>query len=56
MKTKHPFLKLWGIPLLLGVLSLAGLLSALIGDGAADQLSWLCLGIPVLTGLYYAGK
>jgi hypothetical protein len=34
-------------PLLLFVLSLFGLLSALIGDGVYDLLSWLSLGVPL---------
>ena len=40
---------LWMIfrwPLLLGVLSLFGLISALVGDGVWDALSWLALAAP----------
>jgi hypothetical protein len=48
---------LWMIfrwPLLLAVLSLFGLLSALIGDGVYDWLSWLSLGVPLgLLGLVW---
>lgn len=48
---------LWMIfrwPLLLAVLSLFGLLSALIGDELYDLLSWLSLGVPVvLLGLVW---
>ncbi|ARU88896.1 hypothetical protein [Pseudomonas sp. M30-35] len=42
---------LWMIfrwPLLLGVLSLFGLVSALVGDQVYDLLSWLSLGLPLL--------
>jgi uncharacterized membrane protein YczE len=42
-------LSLWQIfriPLLLGALSAIGLVSALVGDGPWDVLSWLMLGIP----------
>ena len=42
---------LWMIfrwPLLLAVLSFLGLLSALIGDGFYDLLSWLSLAVPLL--------
>ena len=42
---------LWMIfrwPLVLGVLSLFGLLSALVGDEVYDLLSWLSLGIPLM--------
>lgn len=42
---------LWMIfrwPLVLALLSLFGLLSALIGDEVYDLLSWLTLGVPLL--------
>lgn len=35
-------------PLLLGLLSVFGLVSALIGDEVYDLLSWLSLGLPLL--------
>jgi hypothetical protein len=42
-----PLKKVYGMPLLLAVVSLIGLLSALVGDGIWDALSWFCLGTPV---------
>lgn len=48
-----PFLKLWGMPILLGLLTTIGLLSALLGDGIWDLLSACALGIPALVGLWY---
>ncbi|MDG9925901.1 MULTISPECIES: hypothetical protein [unclassified Pseudomonas] len=42
---------LWMIfrwPLLLAVLSLFGLISALVGDEVYDLLSWLSLAVPLL--------
>ncbi len=42
---------LWMIfrwPLLLALLGLFGLLSALLGDGLYDLLSWLALGTPLV--------
>lgn len=42
---------LWMIfrwPLLLAVLSLFGLISALVGDDLYNLLSWVSLGIPLL--------
>lgn len=42
---------LWMIfrwPLLLAVLSLFGLISALVGDEVYDLMSWLSLGIPLV--------
>lgn len=35
-------------PLALAVLSLVGLVSALVGDGPWDALSWFALGIPLV--------
>lgn len=48
MKPKHAFWKLWGWPIVLGLLTTVGLISALFSDGGAgDMLAWLTLGIPV---------
>lgn len=41
------FLRVWGWPLLLAVLSASGLASALVSDGWGDAWSWLALGFPV---------
>ncbi len=38
----------WGWPLVMALLSVVGLLAALLGDGAWDWLSWVTLGIPTL--------
>jgi hypothetical protein len=45
---------IFGAPLLLALLSAGGLLSALIGDGLWDVLSWFGLGIPVAVILWFA--
>lgn len=45
---------LWQIfraPLLLALLSMAGLLAALLADGPGDVASWLCLGCIAFTGI-----
>ncbi|QHV95129.1 hypothetical protein [Spirosoma endbachense] len=42
------FWHIWTIPLLLGIISLGGLISALVGDTIWDVLSWLTLSIPLL--------
>lgn len=42
---------LWVIfrwPLFLGLISIVGLVAALVGDGLWDVLSWITLGIPAL--------
>ena len=38
----------WPLPVLLAVLSCAGLLAALTGDGWRDALSWAGLAAPVI--------
>jgi hypothetical protein len=35
-------------PLLLGLASVVGLVSALVGDGFYDVVSWSCLGLTLL--------
>ena len=43
-------IRLWSWPLLLALLTMAGLVMALVGDGWWDVLSTLALGVPVLVG------
>lgn len=38
--------QIWGMPVLLGAISLVGLLSALLGDGVWDVVSWVALSLP----------
>ncbi|HWW65289.1 MAG TPA: hypothetical protein VNZ43_11055 [Sphingomonadaceae bacterium] len=38
---------IFAVPILIALLSLIGLVSALIGDGAADVASWIALAVPV---------
>ncbi len=45
-----------GVPLALAVLSAIGLISALLGDGAWDMLSWLALGFPVAVTTRYLAR
>jgi hypothetical protein len=47
---------MWGAPIVLGVLTAVGLLSALLGDGAWDYVSAVTLGIPVLAAGWYSFK
>jgi len=48
--------RIFGVPALLGGLSAVGLLSALLGDGIWDMLSWLTLGIPLLVTVRYIAR
>ena len=40
-------------PIMVGALSIVGLLAALIGDGWWDAVSWLSLALPVLLYLFF---
>ena len=48
MKTPSPLLKLWAMPVILALFSTGGLISALLGDGFCDALSWLALSVPIM--------
>ena len=45
---------LWAWPIVLGLLTTVGLISALLGDGPWDLLSWVTLGVPVAIGLWFS--
>lgn len=44
-KTARGFMFVWGAPILLGVLSVFGLLAALLGTGGWHWASWTALAI-----------
>ncbi|WP_170164426.1 hypothetical protein [Sinomicrobium pectinilyticum] len=52
------FFKLWGIPIVLGIISLYALISALIGGVVADTIANILLFIPVFITIknYYKSK
>lgn len=45
--------QIFAVPIVLGGLSTIGLVSALVGDGVWDGLSWVTLGIPILLCAYF---
>jgi hypothetical protein len=45
--------QIFAIPAAVGVVSAAGLVSALVGDGWWDVLSWLTLGLAVALAAWY---
>ena len=53
---KNTFWKVWLAPVILGLLSGIGLISALTGDDIWDFVSWLTLGIPVAITIWYLQK
>lgn len=40
--------RVWPVPIVLAVLSALGLVAALLGDGFADVVSWIALGVPLV--------
>lgn len=48
MKKSQGLRRIFAIPLLLALLSAAGLVVALTGDGWRDGAAWVTLGMPVL--------
>jgi len=42
----------FALPLLIGLLSASGLLSALLGDGGWDAMAWIGLGVPTVLGCW----
>ena len=45
--------QIWGLPLLLAILTGIGLVAALLGDGVWDLVSAVTLGAPVAVGAWY---
>jgi hypothetical protein len=53
---KNKFLKLWGMPILLSVITIAGLIAAILGTGIWQGLSWLLLSYPIYIMWFYGKK
>lgn len=47
---------IWGMPIVLALLSAMGLLSALFGDGIWDVFSWLSLSAPVVVIVWHIAR
>ena len=50
------FRQIFGAPITLALLSTVGLISALVGDGAYDTLSWLALGVPIAVIAWFLAR
>ncbi|MEH2508379.1 MULTISPECIES: hypothetical protein [unclassified Bradyrhizobium] len=46
----------YGGPLLIGVLSVAGLLTALLSEGAGRYFSWIAVGSPVALTVWFFAR
>jgi len=49
-------IRVWAAPITLGLVTLFGLVAALLADGIGDAVSWAALGIPVAVCCWYALK
>jgi len=47
---------MWRCPVVLGMATAVGLLSALLGDSIWDTLSWIGLGAPVVVAAWFAWR
>lgn len=47
MSRKPSLARTFGMPALIALASAVGLVSALLGDGVNDWVSWIGLGVPV---------
>ncbi|KQU84562.1 hypothetical protein ASC78_08615 [Variovorax sp. Root318D1] len=57
MKHRQAFRRMWGWPIVLGVLTAVGLVSALFSDGGlGDVLAWFALGLPVVVCVWYGWR
>jgi hypothetical protein len=61
MRAMHPLRRqslrqIFRIPIVLALLSAVGLVSALVGVGVWDVLSWLTLAVPIAIGAYCFAK
>jgi hypothetical protein len=48
--------QIFAAPIVIGALSVVGLVAALVGDGWWDALSWLSLTLPVLLYFFFVGR
>lgn len=48
-------MQIWRWPILFGIVSAAGLVAALLGDGWYDVLSCLALGLVAAAGIWLGG-
>ena len=53
MSSSNSARRLWGAPIVLGVLTATGLLTALVSDSWGDGWSWVGLGLPVIVRALY---
>ena len=53
MISRRSLAQIFAAPLVIAILSTVGLISALVGDGWWDAVSWVALGLPALLYLLF---
>jgi hypothetical protein len=53
MKISLTGIQVWSAPIMLGLISASGLITALLSDGIGDVVSWIALAVPVVVGLWH---
>ncbi|MDH2383687.1 hypothetical protein [Bradyrhizobium sp. CER78] len=53
MVARRSLTQIFAAPLVIAIVSTVGLISALVGDGWWDAVSWAALGLPVLLYLLF---
>lgn len=53
---RRSFREIFEVPVILAVIIIAGLLSALLGDGIWKVLSWIALSIPLAVIIFFVGR
>jgi hypothetical protein len=48
------FVAIYRAPVLIALITIAGLLAALLGDGIWDAVSWLALSVPIAVVMWFA--
>ena len=56
MIARRSLTQIFVAPLVIAILSTVGLISALVGDGWWDAVSWAALGLPVLLYLGFVWR
>ena len=56
VRPRSNWLTVYGGPLLLGALSAAGLLTALLSEGAGRYFSWIAVGAPVAVTAWFLAR
>jgi len=56
MKRRPDIYRVWALPALLGIASMAGLVAALVLGGAGDAVSWIALAIPIMVIIHHARR